>query len=233
MLASYSRLIHKKNGGQGRLKDFVRLARGFRFLVLAYVAMRLTRLLARKLLMKSSATPGIAHYETTKSLSTTKFNSNFIVGIYTVAVIIPLHNQGKYLNDTLSSLISQRNSDWEAIIVDDGSTDDSYEQAAYLVAFYKNQGFNISLVRTPNYGLASARNTGVQLTRAPFLLALDADDVLSDSFLDLSVSVLQRNLSVNLVSADLIGFGADFEYFWQIPQWSPAELPFKNMFHCR
>lgn len=88
------------------------------------------------------------------------------------SIIIPVFNQDRYVSDSLCSLISQSFSNWEAIVVNDGSTDSSEDVARN----FSKQDSRISVISQPNSGLSAARNTGMGAANGEFLLFLDADD---------------------------------------------------------
>jgi glycosyltransferase involved in cell wall biosynthesis len=90
-----------------------------------------------------------------------------------VAVVIPVFNASACLADTLRSVQGQTVADWELVVVDDGSTDDS----AAIVSELAAADPRIRLVRQDNAGVSVARNRGVAESRAPLIAFLDADDL--------------------------------------------------------
>lgn len=91
-----------------------------------------------------------------------------------LGVVIPAFGVEDYLDDCVRSLLAQTHTRWQAVIVDDGSTDRSGEVAEAWAA----RDHRISVVHQPNAGLGAARNTGVAQVRGDFLAFLDSDDVL-------------------------------------------------------
>lgn len=89
-----------------------------------------------------------------------------------ISIIIPIFNQERYLTDTIQTLLHQTYSDWEAILVDDASTDGS---AAILNSLTDSRMRVIHLPR--NVGVARCRNTGTAHARGRYLTFLDADDL--------------------------------------------------------
>lgn len=87
-----------------------------------------------------------------------------------LAYIIPAFNAEATIGDTLRSLQAQTRPDWEAVIIDDGSTDGTLAAAAAVA------DPRVRAVRQPNRGLAGARNAGLRLASAPAVCFLDADD---------------------------------------------------------
>lgn len=107
-----------------------------------------------------------------------------------VSIIIPSYNQERYLPFTIRSILAQTYRNWEAIIVDDGSTDDTSVLVARLAIP------NIRYVYQENAGPAMARNVGIQVAQGEYINFLDADDELLPLFLEKSVRVLQQNPSI-------------------------------------
>lgn len=97
-----------------------------------------------------------------------------------VSIIVPCYNQAAYLPKAIASLQAQTLEDWECIIVDDGSTDNSAEIAAN--AALKDQRFR--LIQKLNGGSASARNMGLTMTKGEYIQFLDADDYLDEEKLE-------------------------------------------------
>lgn len=101
-----------------------------------------------------------------------------------LSFIIPAFNAHETLRDTLDSVLAQTRSDWEAIVVDDGSTDDTPTIA---------RSFNhpqVRLVTQRNQGLAAARNTGLRHARGRFASFLDADDLVLPTFAERSLAAI-------------------------------------------
>jgi glycosyltransferase involved in cell wall biosynthesis len=89
---------------------------------------------------------------------------------YYFSIIIPLYNKEQYIEDTLQQVFDQTFSDYEIVIVDDGSTDRSYE----IVQAIKDK--RIRLIQQKNAGPSSARNRAIREARGKFITFLDADD---------------------------------------------------------
>lgn len=96
------------------------------------------------------------------------------------SIIIPLYNKAPYVAKAIGSVLSQTFADYELIIVDDGSQDDSLSIAAEAV---EGKG-NCQVIRQGNTGVSMARNNGVACSRGDYLCFLDADDWWAPSFLE-------------------------------------------------
>ncbi|MBW4459913.1 MAG: glycosyltransferase [Nodosilinea sp. WJT8-NPBG4] len=97
-----------------------------------------------------------------------------------VSIILPAYNAASTLGQTVASVQAQTVPDWEVIIVDDGSDDNTPALAAQFAA----QDERIRTVSQPNQGVSAARNTGIAIARYDWLLFLDADDTLAASYLE-------------------------------------------------
>ena len=88
------------------------------------------------------------------------------------SIIIPIYNTSKYLSQCLKSVLEQKFDDYELILVDDGSTDDSTD----ICYRYKKEYDNIIFVSKSNEGQSVARNIGIHLAKGKYLIFLDSDD---------------------------------------------------------
>lgn len=110
-----------------------------------------------------------------------------------VSVIIPAYNSLAYLPETIASLLNQTYSDFEAIIVNDGSSDRTEEWVS------QESDPRIKLISQLNKGLAGARNTGIAAATGEYLAFLDADDLWHPTKLEKQVECLDKNSEVGLV----------------------------------
>ena len=132
-----------------------------------------------------------------------------------VSVIVPSYNLGRFLPETLQSLVNQSYSDWECIIVDNGSTDNSLELASEFVS--SDSRFRLEDMKT-NAGVAAARNRGIELAVGEYLLFLDADDLLATHYMGDAVAALDADPSLAVVYGRALRFGAQKR--WDIPEFS-------------
>lgn len=104
------------------------------------------------------------------------------------SVIIPLYNKAPYVQKTVGSVLAQTFGDYELIIIDNGSTDGSSE----IVAGFTDP--RIRIVRLEkNVGVSNARNKGVELSTAPYITFLDADDWWEPTFLEEMSRLIARH----------------------------------------
>jgi glycosyltransferase involved in cell wall biosynthesis len=119
-----------------------------------------------------------------------------------VSIIIPCYNQAKYLPEALHSILDQTHQNWECIIVNDGSPDETEEvakkwceQDSRFVYLYKENG-----------GLSSARNYGIKAAIGKYILTLDADDKYVLTFIEKALDILIKNKEIGVVSSWVVRF---------------------------
>jgi glycosyltransferase involved in cell wall biosynthesis len=105
-----------------------------------------------------------------------------------VSVIIPCYNHAQFLSEAVDSVVNQTFEDWECLIVNDGSPDNTNEVAHTLIAKYPDK--RITLLEKENGGLADARNFGIRHSSGEYILPLDADDKIHPEMLQKSVVLL-------------------------------------------
>ena len=96
------------------------------------------------------------------------------------SVIIPLYNKAPYVSKAINSVLSQSIGDYELIVMDDGSSDDSFDVASKAIEGHRN----CHIHRQQNAGVSMARNNAVALSEGEYLCFLDADDWWSPAFLE-------------------------------------------------
>lgn len=114
-----------------------------------------------------------------------------------VTIVVPCYNQGQYLDEALQSLLNQTFTDWECIIVNDGSTDTTEGVAMK----WETKDPRFTYIYQENGGVSSARNLGIEKAKAEFILTLDADDKYEASFLEKAMTVLVDNPEIGIVSS--------------------------------
>lgn len=111
---------------------------------------------------------------------------------YYISIIIPIYNVEKYLQRCLNSVLEQKYQDWEAILVDDGSKDDSGKIADEYALRYAN----IRVIHQNNAGLSVARNEGLNQSTGKYVMFLDSDDYLIEDRLNEIVQEIEDGLDV-------------------------------------
>lgn len=134
-----------------------------------------------------------------------------------VSVIIPAYNVESYILDTLRSLFSQSFKDFEALIVDDGSTDRTHE----IVQDFIRQDARFKLLHKPNGGLSSARNFGINHAIGDYIALLDGDDLYLPNKLKTHVEILDSNPSVGVVYSASQALREDGKPTWMLLSGKP------------
>lgn len=116
-----------------------------------------------------------------------------------VSVIIPTFNRADYVTKAVESVLRQSMQDFEIILVDDGSTDDTAKRL-------RKYGSKISYVRTRNQGFALARNTGLQAARGEYIAYLDSDDEYLEHKLEIQAGLLDEYPEVGIVYTEFSAF---------------------------
>lgn len=113
------------------------------------------------------------------------------------SIVIPIYNAEKYLHEAVLSIVNQSYEDYEVILVDDGSTDSSYDICNDLSKKYKN----LRLIKKDNGGSTSARKVGADASNGEYILLLDSDDFYNSQYLQ------ECSRIIDAYSPDCICFG--------------------------
>ncbi len=115
-----------------------------------------------------------------------------------ISVILPVYNGEKYLAEAIDSVVAQTFSDWELVIVNDGSTDDSQR----VIDRYAKTHSRLRTFYQDNSGQSSARNFGVQQSTADYVAFIDQDDRYWPTKLQKTISLLDRRPDYGMVYSD-------------------------------
>jgi glycosyltransferase involved in cell wall biosynthesis len=114
--------------------------------------------------------------------------------------VIPCYNQAHFLTEAIESVLSQTYPNFEIVVVDDGSTDETSEVASRYAQKHHQHHQQVRLIRQENQGLSGARNTGIRHARGEYLVFLDADDRLLPRALEAGVEQLEAHPECAFVS---------------------------------
>lgn len=106
-----------------------------------------------------------------------------------VSVIIPAYNVDKYLEECVHSLLCQTYTNYEVIIIDDGSTDNTYDIGKRLT----EESVNVKLFHQENQGVSIARNVGMQKANGEFFIFVDADDTVAPQYIEILVACAKKS----------------------------------------
>lgn len=120
-----------------------------------------------------------------------------------ISVIIPCYQQAQYLPTAVDSALKQTYNNFDIIIVNDGSPDNTRE----IAEDYARKHKNVKVINQSNKGLASARNTAIMNSDADAILPLDSDDFIDETYLEETAKLMIENPKFGIVGTDLEMFG--------------------------
>lgn len=143
-----------------------------------------------------------------------------------VSIIIPCYNLAQYLPETLDSVLAQTYQNWEGIIVNDGSVDDT-EKIAKL---YLSKDKRFKYIYQKNQGVSSARNNGIRNSLGNYILPLDADDFIAPQYLEEAVKIFNQDNDIRIIHCNYQNFGEIKSKVY--PKYSIKKLLTENMIVC-
>lgn len=145
-----------------------------------------------------------------------------------VSVVMPAYNAQDYIKDAIDSVLSQSYEDFELIIVDDGSTDNTKD----IIAGYKND--KIKYFCKENAGVASARNMGIKNSKGTFIINLDSDDMITPDFIAKHMQEFQKNPEADLLYCDdrLIDSEGKLIRVIERPEYTNQKFLIRDLFRC-
>jgi glycosyltransferase involved in cell wall biosynthesis len=118
-----------------------------------------------------------------------------------VSIIVPYYNNEKTIIRAISSILNQSYRNFEIILIDDGSIDDSYSIVNNYIKDYINE-FSIFSLKQENRGPSAARNKGILMSRGKYIAFLDADDEWNNNKLIEQISILTVNENIDLLGCN-------------------------------
>lgn len=136
-----------------------------------------------------------------------------------VSIILPNRNYEKFIPDAISSIKAQTLTDWECIIIDDASTDNSVEVIKGLID--GDNRFKLAVNQEP-IGISATRNVGMNMATGEYIAFLDSDDCYAEYFLEMLVTVA-RQTNVDVVGALSKIVDVDFHFKPSGAKWNPND----------
>ena len=121
--------------------------------------------------------------------------------MFKVSVILPIFNGEKYISKCLDSLLAQNFEDFEIIIVDDGSTDNTLS----ICQSYRKESYKVRLFTQENQGVSVARNFGLKNSRGEYVIFVDVDDFVAADYLSSLVKVAEET-AADIVCCNYVCF---------------------------
>lgn len=141
-----------------------------------------------------------------------------------VSIITPCYNDGAYLEETIRSVRSQTYTNWEMIVIDDGSDD---ANTLKVLDKIRNEE-NVRVLRTQRLRPAGARNEGIAAADGEYILPVDADDLIEPTYLERAVEKMEENPQLGIVycHADLFG---EKSGPWELPDYTLDTMLLDNV----
>lgn len=117
-------------------------------------------------------------------------------------VIIPMYNSSRYIEKCIKSIINQKYKSLEIILVDDGSTDNTYN----IILEYSKRNSNIKTLKTENTGVSSARNIGIEVATGDYITFIDSDDYIDEGLFEFA------NNKINETNVDILKYNYYYQY---------------------
>ena len=140
-----------------------------------------------------------------------------------LSIIIPCYNSEATLERTLESVLNQDFQDWEAIIVNDGSTDATEEMALKWV----NRDNRFKYFSKQNEGLGKTRNFGILKAKGKYVLPLDSDNLVANDFAKEAIAILESNNEIGVVHGDAEYFG-EKSGLWKVDEFDLTRILIGN-----
>ncbi len=124
-----------------------------------------------------------------------------------ISIVVPVYNAEKFLKECIESVLNQTNSNWELVLVDDGSTDKS---AQICDSFAKEYANKIYSFHKKNEGQFLTRQYGINKSTGDYIGFLDADDLLDKSYVETILNCIENDSSVEVICFNFSEFEDDF-----------------------
>jgi glycosyltransferase involved in cell wall biosynthesis len=143
-----------------------------------------------------------------------------------VSVIIPVYNGDRYIVKAIESVLKQNYRDFEIVIIDDGSIDNSFE---LLQPYLESNRARIRYQKQENQGVAAARNLGLKIARGSYIAFLDQDDYFFPDKLEAQVNYLENNPTIGMVHSGWQRVDADGNLLGTVEPWQNSpQLDLRN-----
>jgi glycosyltransferase involved in cell wall biosynthesis len=137
-----------------------------------------------------------------------------------ITVLMPAYNAADYIREAIDSVLAQSFADFELLIINDGSTDDTEQ----IIRSYKDE--RIVVYNQENKGVIGALNKGLELARAEYIARFDADDVCYPQRLEVQYAFMQKNKDYVLTgsASDYIDMEGNYLFKWDPPAYTHEDL---------
>ncbi|MBT7823158.1 MAG: glycosyltransferase [Candidatus Marinimicrobia bacterium] len=117
-----------------------------------------------------------------------------------ISVVMPVYNSSHFLKDSINSILTQSFSNFEFIIINDGSTDNSLE----LINSFQHKDERIIVINQKHQGITKSLNTGIQICQGEFIVRMDADDIAFDTRLKQQLDFIKKHPDIDIVGSQIV-----------------------------
>lgn len=142
-----------------------------------------------------------------------------------ISIIVPCYNQAEYLDECLQTVLEQTYQNWECIIVNDGSPDNTEEVSKKWI----EKDTRFKYLYKVNGGLSSARNAGIEIANGEWILPLDCDDKIGNQYLKLAEEKFKDDYTVIYCKAEFFG---TINQAWNLSDYNYEHLLIENLIFC-
>ncbi|WP_294078923.1 glycosyltransferase family 2 protein [Proteiniphilum sp. UBA5384] len=144
-----------------------------------------------------------------------------------ISIIVPCYNQAEYMDECLQSVLDQTYANWECIMVNDGSPDNTEE----IALKWQNRDSRFIYLKKENGGLSNARNYGIAKATGKFILPLDCDDKIGPDYILLAIKVFHSRQDIGVVYCQAVFFDKHTGK-WKLPAFDKRYLLCSNHIFC-
>lgn len=116
-----------------------------------------------------------------------------------VSVVMPVYNSEKYLKESIESILNQSYSDLEFIIINDGSTDNSFK----IIKEYAKLDKRINVISRENKGIVYSLNEAIRLAKGEYIARMDADDISAPKRIEKQISFLKSHRDIDILGTQV------------------------------
>lgn len=130
-----------------------------------------------------------------------------------ISVVLPVYNGEKYLQEAIESILTQTYTNFEFIIINDGSTDNSLE----IIEKYKSKDNRVIVISRENKGLIVTLNEGIGVAKGKYIARMDQDDISLPERFEVQVKFMEENLDIGICGSWIKSFGENIKaYKWKL-----------------
>lgn len=144
-----------------------------------------------------------------------------------ISIIVTCYNQELFIDEALNSVLNQSFNNWECIIVNDGSSDETES----IIANWLQKDTRFHYISSTNKGVSNARNIGIEKAVGKYILPLDGDDVFGLQYIELGLLEFEKSPDLKVVYCEAEKFGTEVGP-WELPNYTLEKLRFVNMIFC-